>query len=138
MRYKYKIDRETRVAVEHRLRRYETDKKELAELRTAMLPSAVARYSLTPGSHEAHRSTEETAEHIMDDPAIKHLEARVEAVERAMKRLSPIDRRIVKLAYFRSDVTPTGAGLKIGLTKSATYCHINYILGICAEELHEF
>lgn len=137
MRYKYKIDRETRVAVEHRLRRYEAEKRELQTLKADLLPSAAARYSFTPKASAAHRSAEETAERIMNDPTVKALEIRIEAIERALRRLPPIDRRIVKLAYFRHGITPTGAGMIVGLTKSAAYAHINYILGVVAEELHE-
>jgi hypothetical protein len=52
-----------------------------------------------------------------------------------MQRLDDIDRQIVDLVYWKQSYTAEGAGMKLNLSRTATYNHINNILCTIALEM---
>ena len=102
-----------------------------------MIPSGVQAYSMTAGvdGGESHRTTEEIALRMVSSPYIRRLEITCEAIRRVLERLDDTDRKLIELVYWRREWTVEGAGLKIGLQKTAAYQRINKILGMIAYEL---
>ena len=137
MRYKFNLTREIKSAVEWQVRDYREYKRQIEEYWREALPSPVQKYSQTGGSGgaSANRSTEETVIQIKSTYYMRHLETTCEAIERALSYMDEIDMRLIDYIYWKKWLNPTGAGEKIGLSKSAVYERLNKILGILAYEL---
>ena len=137
MKYKFDLSPSIKNTVEWQLQYYKEDKRQLEQLKTEMIPSTVQQYSLTAGvdGGGAKRTTEDITMNIISMPYIRRLELTCDAIERAMKNFDGIDTRLVELVYWRKEYTVEGAGMKIGLSKSAAYQRINKILGCVAYEL---
>ena len=106
-------------------------------MKTDLIPSAVQGYSLTArvSGGEVKRTTEEVALKIISSHYVRRLEITCDAINRALKVFDDIDIRLIELVYWKREYTVEGAGMKIGLSKSAAYQRINKILGVIAHEL---
>ena len=137
MRYKFSLKPEIKSTVEWELSAYREDKRQLERAKRDLIPSAVQGYSLTAGvdGGEAKRSTEEVTLRLVSSPYIKRLEITVEAIERALKNFDSTDMKLIELVYWRKEYTAEGAGMIIGIQKTAVYQRLNKILGYCAYEL---
>ena len=137
MRYKFSLKPEIKSTVEWELSAYREDKRQLERAKRDLIPSAVQGYSLTAGvdGGEAKRSTEEVTLRMVSAPYIKRLEITVEAIERALKNFDSTDMKLIELVYWRKEYTAEGAGMIIGIQKTAVYQRLNKILGYCAYEL---
>ncbi len=102
-----------------------------------MIPSTTQALSFTAGvdGGSAKRSTEDITMRIISSPYIHRLEITCDAIGRALKNFDEIDMRLIDLVYWRREYTVEGAGMKIGLSRSAAYKRINRILGAIAFEL---
>lgn len=102
-----------------------------------MIPSTTQALSFTAGvdGGEAKRSTEDITFRIISSPYIRRLEITCGAIGRALKNFDEIDLRLIDLIYWRREYTVEGAGMRVGLSRSATYLRINKILGVIAYEL---
>lgn len=137
MRYKFSLPSEIKATVEWQLRYYREDKRQLNEIKRDMIPSGVQGYSLTAGvdGGEATRATEDIAMKMVSAPYIRRLEITIDAIDRALERMDETDKKLIELVYWRKEYTPEGAGLIVGIAKSAVYQRINKILGLIAFEL---
>ena len=137
MRYKFSLPQQIKSTVEWQLSSYREDKRQLERAKNDMMPSVVQGYSLTAGvdGGGAKRTTEEVATKIISAPYIRRLEIAIDAIERAFRCFDDTDMKLIDLIYWRRGNTVEGAGMKVGLQKSATYQHINKILGTIALEM---
>jgi len=137
MRYKFSLPSDIKATVEWQLRYYREDKRQLNEIKRDMIPSGVQGYSLTAGvdGGEATRTTEDIAMKMVSAPYIRRLEITIDAIDRALERMDETDKKLIELVYWRKEYTPEGAGLIVGIAKSAVYQRINKILGLIAFEL---
>lgn len=137
MRYKFSLKPEIKSTVEWELSSYRDDKRQLEKVKRDLIPSPVQGYSLTAGvdGGEAKRTTEEVTMRVISAPYIRRLEISVEAIERALTRLDDIDMKLIDLIYWRKEYTPEGAGMIVGMQKSAVYQRLNKILGCVAFEM---
>jgi RinA family phage transcriptional activator len=137
MKYKFDLSPSIKNTVEWQLQYYQEDKRQLESMKTDLIPSTVQGYSLTAGvdGGEAKRTTEEITMQVIGSPYIRRLELTCEAIGRALKNFDKVDMRLIELVYWKREYTVEGAGMKIGLSKSAAYQRINKILGCVAYEL---
>ena len=137
MRYKFSLPSEIKATVEWQLRYYREDKRQLNEIKRDMIPSGVQGYSLTAGvdGGEATRTTEDIAIKMVSAPYIRRLEITIDAIDRALKFMDETDKKLIELVYWRNEYTPEGAGLIVGISRSAVYLRLNKILGLIAFEL---
>lgn len=137
MRYKFSLKPEIKSTVEWELSSYRDDKRQLEKVKRDLIPSPVQGYSLTAGvdGGESKRTTEEVTMRVISAPYIRRLEISVEAIERALTRFDDIDMKLIDLIYWRKEYTPEGAGMIVGMQKSAVYQRLNKILGCVAFEM---
>ena len=137
MKYKYRLTPPLKATVEWQLASYKADKQQLERAKHEMIPSPVQGYSLTAGvdGGEAKRTTEEVTVRMMTAPYIRRLEIQVDAIERAFRYCDSIDMKLIDLIFWRKGNTAEGAGMKVGLQKSAVYQRLNKILGKIALEM---
>lgn len=137
MRYKFNLPPEIKATVEWQLRYYREDKRQLNEIKRDLIPSGVQGYSLTAGvdGGDASRTTEDIAMKMISAPYIRRLEITIDAIDRALERMDDIDKKLIELVYWRKEYTPEGAGMVVGIAKTAVYQRINKILGLIAFEL---
>ena len=137
VKYKFDLSPSIKSTVEWQLQYYPENKRQLESLKKELIPSAVQGYSMTAGvgGGEAKRTTEEITLNILSSPYLRRLELTCEAMDRAWKMFDETDRRLIDLVYWKREYTVGGAGMKIGLQKSAAYQRINKILGVIAYEL---
>ena len=137
MRYKFKLKPEIKSMVEWQLASYKEGKRTLEQAKVDMMPSTVQGYSLTAGvdGGEPKRTTEEVTVRIVSAPYIRRLEIEIDAIERAFRYFDPIDMRLIDLIYWHKGNTAEGAGMKVGIQKTATYQRLNKILGMIALEM---
>lgn len=100
-----------------------------------MIPSPTPSYSLAGGSSEVGRTTETVALGILTDRYLQQTERVTKAIEYVLERRDKTDIELINLIYWKGTYTAEGAGLKVGLSKSATYRHINDIITEIAREL---
>ena len=72
---------------------------------------------------------------MVSAPYIRRLEITVEAIERALKNFDSTDMKLIELVYWRKEYTAEGAGMIVGIQKTAVYQRLNKILGCVAYEL---
>ena len=137
MKYKYRLTPPLKATVEWQLASYKADKQQLERAKHEMIPSPVQGYSLTAGvdGGEAKRTTEEVTVRMMTAPYIRRLEIQVDAIERAFRYCDSIDMKLIDLIFWRKGNTAEGAGMKVGLQKSAVYQRLNKILEKIALEM---
>lgn len=134
MKYKYNISRIHREYVESLLRQYRRMCVELEREKQRYNPTCTAAYGgIGVHSGGTGRPVEEAANKIITSPYIRRLEQETEAVATALDEVDEIDKMIINLVYWRREYTPEGAGLAIGLSKTAVYDRINKVLGRIAE-----
>ena len=119
------------------MRYYREDKRQLNEIKRDLIPSGVQGYSLTAGvdGGDASRTTEDIAMKMISAPYIRRLEITIDAIDRALERMDDVDKKLIELVYWRKEYTPEGAGMVVGIAKTAVYQRINKILGLIAFEL---
>lgn len=134
LRYKFDLSPSIKSAVEWQLQYYREDLRQLEEYKRDLMPSTTQGYSLTAGvdGGEVSRTTEDITMQIIHSPYIRRLEFSCDAIGRVLKNLDSIDLRLIELVYWRREYTVEGAGIKIGLSRSAAYLRINKILGAVA------
>ena len=137
MKYKFDLSPSIKNTVEWQLQYYQEDKRNLEALKKDLIPSTVQQYSLTAGvdGGGAKRTTEDITMSIISTPYIRRLELTCDAIQRALKNFDGVDMKLIELVYWKREYTVEGAGMKIGLSKSAAYQRINKILGLIAYEL---
>ena len=137
MRYKFNLTPKIKATVEWELSSYREDKRQLEKIKRDFIPSGVQGYSLTAGvdGGSAKRSTEEVTMKMISAPYIRRLELTVDAIDRALTRFDKIDMKLIELIYWRKEYTADGAGMVVGIQKSAVYQRLNKILGCVAFEL---
>jgi len=118
---------------------FREDCRQLEEYKKAMIPSGVQAYSKTAGvdGGEASRTTEDIAMRMVSSPYLRRLEITCDGIRRVLANpaLDATDHKLIELVYWRREFTVEGAGMKVGLQKSAAYQRINRILGMIAYEL---
>lgn len=137
MRYKFDLSPSIKTTVEWQLQYYPEDCRQLERMKKDMIPSAVQSNSPTAGvsGGSVKRTTEDVTLKIIGSPYIRRLEITCDAIGRALKAFDEIDVRLIELVYWKREYTVEGAGIKIGLSRSAAYQRINKILGVIAYEL---
>lgn len=137
MKYKFSIPSRLKGFIEWQLEHYPEDRRKLEQYKKELIPSPVQAYSMTAGvdGGEAHRTTEEIVIHLTTNQHIRHLEASCKAIEAALKGEDETSLRLVELIYWKREYTAEGAGMRLGLQKSAVYQRLNKILGRIAYEM---
>ena len=136
-KYKFSLTPKIKGIVEWQLQHYNDDKRQIEQLKNDMIPSPTAGYSLAGGvsGGGTSRTTENVAVRIATNPYIMQTERSCKAIERVLSRCNETDSKLVDLVYWRQSYTVEGAGMKIGLSKSSAYRHVNDILTSIALEI---
>jgi len=122
--------------VELQITDYHSNRRALADYHAQSIPSAVPKYGGTGGGHGGDsRPTELIGVRMASDQYIEHLTRSVAAVGAVLSRLSPEDRRLVRLRYWRRGYTVERAAQELYLSKSAAYRKLNAITTAVAREL---
>lgn len=122
--------------VELQITDYHSNRRALADDRAQSIPSAIPKYGGTGGGHGGDsRPTELIGVRMASDQHIEHLTRSVAAVGAVLSRLSPEDRRLVRLRYWRRGYTVERAAQELYLSKSAAYRKLNAITTAVAREL---
>ena len=135
-RYSKQARNRVRDFVELQITDYHSNRRALADYRAQSIPSAVPQYGGTGGGHGGDsRPTELIGVRMASDQYIEHLTRSVAAVGAVLSRLSPEDRRLVRLRYWRRGYTVERAAQELYLSKSAAYRKLNAITTAVAREL---
>lgn len=135
-RYSKQARNRVRDFVELQITDYHSNRRALADYHAQSIPSAVPRYGGTGGGHGGDsRPTELIGVRMASDQYIEHLTRSVAAVGAVLSRLSPEDRRLVRLRYWRRGYTVERAAQELYLSKSAAYRKLNAITTAVAREL---
>lgn len=123
--------------VEWQLEHYHADKAELELFKKSLMPSGVQNYDTAGGrSYTAANPTEQTAMRILTNPYLHTLEFRTQAITKVIERLNHTQLEVINLVYWRRQrYTPTGAGIKVGMSKSSVYRMLNQVLYAIAAEM---
>lgn len=135
-RYSKQARNRVRDFVELQITDYHSNRRALTDYRAQSIPSAVPKYGGTGGGHGGDsRPTELIGVRMASDQYIEHLTRSVAAVGAVLSRLSPEDRRLVRLRYWRRGYTVERAAQELYLSKSAAYRKLNAITTAVAREL---
>ena len=135
-RYSKQARNRVRDFVELQITDYHSNRRALADYHARSIPSAVPKYGGTGGGHGGDsRPTELIGVRMASDQYIEHLTRSVAAVGAVLSRLSPEDRRLVRLRYWRRGYTVERAAQELYLSKSAAYRKLNAITTAVAREL---
>ena len=135
-RYSKQARNRVRDFVELQITDYHSNRRALADYHAQAIPSAVPKYGGTGGGHGGDsRPTELIGVRMASDQYIEHLTRSVAAVGAVLSRLSPEDRRLVRLRYWRRGYTVERAAHELYLSKSAAYRKLNAITTAVAREL---
>lgn len=135
-RYSKQARNRMRDFVELQITDYHSNRRALADYHAQSIPSAVPKYGGTGGGHGGDsRPTELIGVRMASDQYIEHLTRSVAAVGAVLSRLSPEDRRLVRLRYWRRGYTVERAAQELYLSKSAAYRKLNAITTAVAREL---
>ena len=135
-RYSKQARNRVRDFVELQITDYHSNRRALADYDAQSIPSAVPKYGGTGGGHGGDsRPTELIGMRMASDQYIEHLTRSVAAVGAVLSRLSPEDRRLVRLRYWRRGYTVERAAQELYLSKSAAYRKLNAITTAVAREL---
>lgn len=135
-RYSKQARNRVRDFVELQITDYHSNRRALADYHAQSIPSAVPKYGGTGGGHGGDsRPTELIGVRMASDQYIEHLTRSVAAVGAVLSRLSPEDRRLVRLRYWRRGYTVEHAAQELYLSKSAAYRKLNAITTAVAREL---
>ena len=135
-RYSKQARNRVRDFVELQITDYHSNRRALADYHAQSIPSAVPKYGGTGGGHGGDsRPTELIGVRMASDQYIEHLTRSVAAVGAVLSRLSPEDRRLVRLRYWRRGYTVERAAQELYLSKSAAYRKLNAITTADAREL---
>lgn len=135
-KYSFTLEPRIKSFVEWQLEHFKEDAAQIERLKRDKIPSATAGYSLTGGiSGGVHRNTEDIVITVDSNQYIRAIEHSTKAIEKVLGKCNQIDISLIDLVYWKRTHTVEGAGIKVGLSKSATYRHINNILGAIAQEL---
>lgn len=135
-RYSKQARNRVRDFVELQITDYHSNRRALADYHAQSIPSAVPKYGGTGGGHGGvSRPTELIGVRMASDQYIEHLTRSVAAVGAVLSRLSPEDRRLVRLRYWRRGYTVERAAQELYLSKSAAYRKLNAITTAVAREL---
>lgn len=135
-RYSKQARNRVRDFVELQITDYHSNRRALADYHAQAIPSAVPKYGGTGGGHGGDsRPTELIGVRMASDQYIEHLTRSVAAVGAVLSRLSPEDRRLVRLRYWRRGYTVERAAQELYLSKSAAYRKLNAITAAVAREL---
>lgn len=135
-RYSKQARNRVRDFVELQITDYHSNRRALADYRAQSIPSAVPKCGGTGGGHGGDsRPTELIGVRMASDQYIEHLTRSVAAVGAVLSRLSPEDRRLVRLRYWRRGYTVERAAQELYLSKSAAYRKLNAITTAVAREL---
>lgn len=135
-RYSKQARNRMRDFVELQITDYHSNRRALADYHAQSIPSAVPKYGGTGGGHGGDsRPTELIGVRMASDQCIEHLTRSVAAVGAVLSRLSPEDRRLVRLRYWRRGYTVERAAQELYLSKSAAYRKLNAITTAVAREL---
>lgn len=135
-RYSKQARNRVRDFVELQITDYHSNRRALADYHAQSIPSAVPKYGGTGGGHGGDsRPTELIGVRMASDQYIEHLTRSVAAVGTVLSRLSPEDRRLVRLRYWRRGYTVERAAQELYLSKSAAYRKLNAITTAVAREL---
>lgn len=135
-RYSKQARNRVRDFVELQITDYHSNRRALADYHAQSIPSAVPKYGGTGGGHGGDsRPTELIGVRMASDQYIEQLTRSVAAVGAVLSRLSPEDRRLVRLRYWRRGYTVERAAQELYLSKSAAYRKLNAITTAVAREL---
>lgn len=136
MRYKFSLSPKIKGYIEWQLEHYHEDKRQMEQYRMDMMPNGTAQYGHTCGrSSTPGDQTAATVERLMTNQYLQTTERTIAAIDRTLARCDDTTRKLIDLVYWRRTHTVTGAGLKVGLSKSGAYNRIYSVLCEVADEM---
>ena len=131
---KCRLSGEVKSFVKWQLEHYPANLRELEE-RRACLTELRALDPWSMGTTGMGRPTEGAAVKLCTDRYLRELERSVKAVDYVVDKLNPTDRALIDLVYWRGTHSVEGAAMKLNISASAAYRHINGIVTRIAMEL---
>lgn len=115
--------------VEMLIEYYPENKRRLQLLKNSMIPSAIPKYGPQAGGGDSEaRPTEEVAVKIVSDRYLLNLEMTVGAISSVYDQLGELDRELLRLRFWDGNLTPDGIALRLNVSRTTFYIHLNSIL----------
>ena len=131
---KRRLSGEVKTFVKWHLEHYPANLRELKD-RRACLTELRALDPWGMGAAGMGRPTEGAAVKLSTDRYIRELERSVQAVDYVVGRLNPTDRALIDMVYWRGSHTVEGAAMKLNISTSAAYRHLNGVMTQLAIEM---
>jgi RinA family phage transcriptional activator len=133
--YKFDLNPRIKSYVEWQLEHYHEDKKQLEEIKSAMMPQITTSYGTGGHGNSISTPTEDAAMRMATNAYIQSTERSVRAIEHTLQRCDTTSRTLIDIVYWRRTMTVTGAATKCNLSPSGAYNRINKILTAVAFEM---
>lgn len=129
MSNKYYLPRKVRQYVEWQLEHYHSDRKALADYRSAYYPNGVANYEPSGAAKTGTSDpTAQAAVSLTTSAYIATTERSLAAIERALNRCDDTDKQLVTLVYWKRTHTVDGAAVEAHIDRSRAYRRVNKVL----------
>jgi RinA family phage transcriptional activator len=133
--YKFDLNPRIKAYVEWQLEHYHEDKKQLEEIKGAMMPQITTSYGTGGHGNAISTPTEDAAMRMATNAYIQSTERSVRAIEHTLARCDSTSRALIDMVYWKRTMTATGAAMRCNVSKSSAYRKINFILTSIALEL---
>ncbi len=133
--YKFDLNPRIKSYVEWQLEHYHEDKKQLEEIKSAMMPQITTSYGTGGHGNSVSSPTEDAAIRMTTNAYIQSTERSVRAIEHTLAKCDSTSRTLIDMVYWRRTMTVTGAAAKCNLSPSGAYNRINKILTAVAFEM---
>ena len=132
--YKFDLNPRIKSYVEWQLEHYHEDKKQLEEIKDAMMPPITTSISGMPHGSGVSQPTEDAAMRMATNAYIQATERSVRAIEHTLCKCDSTSRTLIDIVYWRRTMTVTGAAAKCCMSQMGAYKRINKVLtGIAFE-----
>lgn len=132
--YKFDLNPRIKSYVEWQLEHYHEDKKQLEEIKGAMMPPITTSISGMPHGSGVGQPTEDAAIRMASSAYIQSTERSVMAIEHTLQKCDNTSRMLIDMVYWRRTMTVTGAAAKCNMSQMGAYKRINKVLtGIAFE-----
>ena len=132
--YKFDLNPRIKAYVEWQLEHYHEDKKQLEEIKDAMMPQITTSYGTGGHGNSVSSPTEDAAMRMATNAYIQATERSVRAIEHTLCKCDSTSRTLIDIVYWRRTMTVTGAAAKCCMSQMGAYKRINKVLtGIAFE-----
>lgn len=124
--------------VSWQIKYYPENRKQLEQLKTDMIPSAIPKYEKKEGGggfNSEQRPTEDIAFRIISDEYIMQMSFTVNAIESVIIHLSEEDKELLHLTYWNGQLTPDGIAMRLNMSRRTYYNRLNDIIYAVAKRM---